>query len=146
MDFKKILVCGGRDYGHAPGQFKDWPKVKQDEYYNVQATLERLACCISFDYVPDDNWLPGDIWIIAGGANGADAAAYDWAVTNWCRVTEYPADWKRHGRRAGPMRNTRMLDENPTIELVVAFPGGPGTADMVRQARARNICVWEIDD
>jgi hypothetical protein len=41
------------------------------------------------------------------------------------------------------MRNQQMLDEGrPT--LVVAFPGGRGTADMMRRARVAGIEVIEI--
>jgi hypothetical protein len=39
------------------------------------------------------------------------------------------------GPAAGPIRNQRMLDWGP--DLVVAFAGGKGTADMVRRARCR---------
>ena len=47
-------------------------------------------------------------------------------------VNAKPADWKRHGRAAGPIRNGEMLKDRP--DLVVAFPGGKGTANMVTQA------------
>jgi hypothetical protein len=43
-------------------------------------------------------------------------------------VEAHPADGKKHGRAAGPIRNQKMPEEKP--ELVVAFPGGRGTADM----------------
>jgi hypothetical protein len=54
---------------------------------------------------------------------------------------EMKPDWKRHGPAAGPMRNQRMLDWGP--DLVVAFAGGKGTADMVRRARAAGVDVIE---
>ena len=50
----------------------------------------------------------------------------------------FPADWKVRGRAAGHIRNQQMLDEGRP-HLVVAFPGGRGTADMVRRARAAGI-------
>jgi hypothetical protein len=53
------------------------------------------------------------------------------------------ADWSI-GRKAGPIRNQRMLDEHKP-DLVVAFPGGRGTADMVRRARKSGVEVTEID-
>ena len=43
------------------------------------------------------------------------------------------AEWHRLGRKAGPIRNQRMLDEGKP-DLVVAFPGGTGTAGMVALA------------
>jgi hypothetical protein len=38
-----------------------------------------------------------------------------------------------------------MLDENP-VDLVIAFPGGAGTADMIRRAEAAGIEVRRIED
>jgi hypothetical protein len=44
--------------------------------------------------------------------------------------------------KAGPIRKQQMLDEGKP-DLVVAFPGGRGTAHMVRIARAAGIEVIE---
>ena len=81
--------------------------------------------------------------LMQGGAPGADRLARDWAAARpdiqrfVCR-----ADWASHGAAAGPMRNARMLEWGP--DLVVAFPGGRGTADMVRQARAAGVEVIQV--
>jgi hypothetical protein len=89
-------------------------------------------------------WLPpSDTVIISGAATGADTAAIDWAVVNWCQFLEFPADWKKLGPSAGPIRNQRMIDEGKP-DLVLAFPGGTGTADMVRRAKAAGIKVREV--
>ena len=52
----------------------------------------------------------------------------------------YPANWKKHGRAAGPIRNKQMLEEAKP-DLVIAFPGGAGTANMVKQAREAGVKV-----
>ncbi|HET8777949.1 MAG TPA: DUF2493 domain-containing protein [Candidatus Limnocylindria bacterium] len=76
-----------------------------------------------------------------GGATGADSLADFWAHQN--RVPEikaYEARWDAEGKSAGPLRNVRMLTlEKP--DLVVAFPGGRGTADCVERAIARGMRV-----
>jgi 2-keto-3-deoxy-L-rhamnonate aldolase RhmA len=82
--------------------------------------------------------------LIQGGAHGADALAREWAVDRQIQeiVTEY-ADWERHGKAAGPLRNQRMLDVwHP--DVVVAFPGGRGTASMVRLAQRANVPVSTV--
>lgn len=56
----------------------------------------------------------------------------------------FEADWHTHGRAAGPIRNRRMIEEGKP-DLVVAFPGGRGTANMVNQARAAGIEVREVE-
>jgi hypothetical protein len=53
-----------------------------------------------------------------------------WANANGIEEIACPADWKRHGRGAGPTSNKLMLEEHQP-DLVVAFPGGKGTAHMV---------------
>ena len=73
--------------------------------------------------------------LIEGGAVGTDTLARMCAERLGLRVEEYPADWKMHGRAAGPIRNQQMLDEGKP-DLVMAFfmPGSRGTVDMVRRA------------
>lgn len=77
--------------------------------------------------------------------SGADKLADDWATYRNVACKRYQADWypTHNGQRdygAGPKRNSRMLrDFKP--DLVVAFPGGRGTADCVRKARAMGIEV-----
>jgi hypothetical protein len=81
--------------------------------------------------------------VIQGGAKGADALAKEWAIKHDIHVWTYLADWETHGRAAGPIRNQWML-ENSEPNVVVAFPGGRGTADMVRRAKKAGVRVIEI--
>lgn len=98
------------------------------EYANMMA-MARV-----FDDLPD-----GTV-IIHGGARGADSLAGECAKHNDFAVEVYKADWVTHGKAAGAIRNQRMLDEG-CPELVIAFPGGRGTADMVSRARKAGIPV-----
>jgi len=82
--------------------------------------------------------------VIEGGAPGADRQARLWAANQNIPVDTYPADWKRWGRSAGSRRNADMLQAG--AEAVLAFPGGPGTADMVYQAQQSGIPVWAMED
>ena len=81
--------------------------------------------------------------VIHGGSSGADALAGRWAHLASIPYTVYPANWERHGKAAGPLRNQRMLDEGKP-DLVIAFPGGRGTADMVRRAKEAGVEVREV--
>jgi len=78
-------------------------------------------------------------FVIQGGARGADAMAGEWAVDRGVPMAEVRAQWDRYGKQAGPMRNGWMLMLKP--DVVVAFDGGRGTADMVQQARSAGIRV-----
>jgi len=76
--------------------------------------------------------------LINGAATGVDSIASCWAYQNGVTCESYPAQWTKFGRAAGPLRNQRMIDFGKP-DLVVAFPGGVGTADMI--AKAREACV-----
>ncbi len=79
--------------------------------------------------------------VIHGDANGVDALADDWAWKRGIQQVKCPANWTYNGKAAGPIRNRSMLVLQP--DLVVAFPGGTGTADMKKAAAERGIRVWE---
>ena len=80
--------------------------------------------------------------IIQGGARGVDEDARSWAQYHFIPVETYAADWRAHGRAAGPIRNRVMLAESRP-DAVLAFPGGRGTADCVSRARVLGLPVWE---
>lgn len=127
---KKVIVCGGRD-------FSDWEKLNQ--------TLDSIFEERGWMSEPDEygNCLPV-VHIIHGGAEGADTLADNYAVMNWCVVTEYPALWDKYGKSAGPIRNKQMLDEGEP-DLVIAFPGGKGTNNMIKQANGRGIEIINVE-
>lgn len=80
--------------------------------------------------------------LIHGAARGADALAWEWARFMDVPAIACPADWRAHGRAAGPIRNAKMLAEHKP-DAVIAFPGGAGTAHMVKIAREAGLPVWQ---
>jgi hypothetical protein len=113
---KRILVCGGRDY--------------------------RDGCALfgALDALEHDH---GEIMIIQGGATGADQLARHYAWRKGIEFWNYPADWKAHGKAAGPIRNQRMIDDGKP-DLVLAAPGGKGTADMIARATKAGIPIQHV--
>lgn len=126
----KVLVCGSRTFSDEDvihmvlrGLYRDWYE---------RSTTNRFV-------------------VIEGGARGADEIAAWWAdmwlgsIGHW----QYPADWERHGKAAGHIRNQEMLDEGQP-DVVWAFVDKPleqsrGTADMVRRAEAAGIPVYVVE-
>ncbi len=122
MNEFRILVCGGRDYADAT-------KVN-DTLDNIVANIHAMSSGQS-------------VRLIHGAARGADSLAAAWASARGIAATAYPAKWDIHGRSAGYVRNKQMLDEGQP-HLVVAFPGGAGTAMMIRIARSAGVTVKEV--
>ena len=112
----RILVCGGRHYSDHRTAFAKLDEIDQRESVSI---------------------------VIEGGAAGADNLAHRWAIMRAKGHLRFFADWERNGHAAGPIRNQKMIDEGRP-RLVVAFPGGRGTADMVRRAKAKGIEVIEV--
>lgn len=114
---KSVLVCGGRHY---------------EDFEQVCAILDGIHAETPIGC------------IIEGGAYGADRLAARWACLRRIPNKRFSADWAKYGRAAGPRRNQQMIDEGKP-DLVVAFPGGTGTADMMARAKAAEIMVVEIE-
>jgi hypothetical protein len=112
----RLLICGGRDFTDVRGAFR----ALDDLHRRNPVSL-----------------------VIEGGARGADAIARYWADENGVAYLTFPADWDAHGPSAGPLRNIRMLQEGRP-DLVAAFPGGRGTAHMVRIAREAGVHVVRL--
>lgn len=62
--------------------------------------------------------------IVSGGARGADRFAEVWAKENGIEMLVFPADWQKHGRRAGILRNYDIIDN---ADRVLAFWDGKST-------------------
>lgn len=80
--------------------------------------------------------------LIHGDAQGADYLSGAWAESQGINVAVVRALWTKHGKSAGRTRISAMLMLQP--DLCVAFPGGAGTANMVRQCRAAGVPVIEV--
>ena len=110
----KEIVCGGRDYDDRQAVFSFLDRFQHNE--------GRISC------------------LIEGGTTGADRLAAEWTKHHRVTLDTHPANWEEHGRAAGPIRNAEMLLEKP--DFVIAFPGGRGTENMVKQAKEARVTVF----
>jgi hypothetical protein len=110
----RLLVCGGRHFADRDLLFRE-----------LDALRERRAISL----------------VIHGGQTGADSLAGEWAAERGIPVLAFPvspAEWRQLGRRAGPLRNARMLAEGRP-DLMVAFRGDDGTRNMLGLAKRAGI-------
>ena len=134
----RVLVCGGRDYENRRVFFREMDRLHQERGPFTE--------------------------VICGGYRGADTLAYQWCrerLGKWAivfnvnakewhdikapgaRVKKLPSG-RKYNAAAGPRRNQRMLLEGKP-DLVVAFPGGAGTLDMVNRAERVGLEVIKLD-
>lgn len=109
----RVLVCGSRN----------WTDTRI--IWNAMEVLKEIG---------------EPIEIIHGAARGADTIAGKIATAFGFEVREFPADWEKDGRAAGPMRNKVMLGTAP--DLLYAFRTyGPsrGTDHMISIAYAAGV-------
>jgi hypothetical protein len=81
--------------------------------------------------------------LLHGAASGADLLSVAWADKNGLRAFGYPANWGRDGKSASRKRNERIITEGRP-DMLVAFPGGPGTAELIGLAKSHGIPVKEV--
>lgn len=74
-------------------------------------------------------------------APGVDTLAIQYAQENNLPLKEFHADWKTHGRSAGPRRNREMA--NYADALIAIWDGeSRGTKNMIEEATKRNLQVY----
>ena len=112
----RVLVCGGREYNDLPSLYAEMDKI--------HAVFEITE-------------------LIHGAARGADSLAAAWAKSRGVPTRAFPADWNKHGKAAGFRRNETMLREGQP-DAVIAFPGGKGTAHMIKLATDAGVRVKTV--
>lgn len=106
----RVIVCGGRDFSDKELCFEN---------------LDRILA----DY--------DDVAIVSGHAGGADLLGEEYAAHKGLTCKVFPADWKKWGKAAGPIRNHEMLVyAEKAVTVIVAFWDcrSPGTKNMIEQA------------
>ena len=110
----KLIIAGGRDY-----YVNDADHLKLDEILVKENVTE----------------------VVSGGASGADYGGELWAAKRGIPIKKFPANWYKHGKAAGFMRNTEMA---AYADAVVLFPGGRGTEHMGQEATRTGLKIFNF--
>jgi len=115
MDYR-VIIAGCRDF---------------DEY-----ALLKERC----NHYLQEKMVTHNVIIVSGHASGADALGEKFAKEHGLPCETHPADWKSHGRAAGPIRNAEMAEVS---DALIAFWDGqnPGTRSMIELARKKDLQV-----
>ena len=113
----KAIVAGGRD-------FKD----KERLYLEIDVIANNIPITE----------------IVCGCAKGADSLGEEYANDRGIPIKKFPADWDKHGKAAGPIRNGEMAEYG---DMLIAFWDGKsrGTANMIEQARNKGLLIKVIN-
>jgi hypothetical protein len=126
-----LAVTGGRDTHVSDEDFKwlveVWNSLGGEADYAEDGNIDMILLGDCPTGV--DNEIHGRLWSDSKLFKDDVAPAY----------MIFDADWTKHGKAAGPIRNQEMIDE---ADALAAFPGGRGTADCVRRAKAKGIPIF----
>lgn len=112
----KTIIAGGRDY---------------HDYAHVRKQLEHFRK--NHDITE----------VVSGGAKGVDALGEQYAAEMNITLKIYPADWEKHGRAAGPIRNAKMAEY--AEQLVAVWDGkSKGTKNMIETMNKHKKPVYII--
>lgn len=109
----KVIIAGGRDI---------------HDYNLVLAALEASG-------------IHSITEVVSGMAPGVDTLAVRYAQENNLPLAEFHADWRKHGKAAGPIRNRQMAEYGEA--LVAVWDGeSRGTKNMIEEATKRGLRVY----
>ena len=79
--------------------------------------------------------------IVSGGCRGVDWLGECYGNENEISTKSFPADWKQHGKAAGPIRNREMAEYADA--LIAVWDGqSKGTANMIQEAKEKGLKVF----
>ena len=107
----KVIIAGGRDF------------KPQRHHGELLVALHKI-----FNFTE----------IVSGRAKGADSFGERFARTHGITIAPFPADWDKHGKKAGYLRNYDMANYGDTL---IAFRGGIGTANMIKLANKHGLVI-----
>ena len=119
MNEYKVIIARDR-------HFNDYELLKEKCNYYLQRKLQESR-----------------VVIISGHATGADALGERYAQERGLSLDAHPADWNKHGRAAGPIRNAEMAEAADTL---IAFWNGAsrGTKNIIDTAKSKGLKVVVI--
>lgn len=137
----RYIIAGGRDFTRAPTEdgldYEGSCKQEWDMFWDV-----------SLPYFTDEiGDFRQDCILVLGGARGADNAGLQLACRAGLQHEIMEADWDKHGKKAGPIRNKEMAKVS---NVLIAFWDGKskGTKNMIDTAlgRGMEVHVYRYDN
>ena len=101
------------------------------------------------DYELLDKGISATHWffeeVICGMARGADTWGRKWAEHHEIPIKEFPADWEKCGKAAGPIRNKQMADYADAA-IVFIWDGSRGSKNMIETMKKLNKPCFVVEN
>jgi len=116
----RICIAGSRE-------FDDYP------------LMEKIVC----QFAKEKELENQGVCIVSGGARGADLLGERIAKEYSLGLEKYPANWDKHGKRAGYLRNEEMAE---VCDAAIIFwdEVSKGTKHMIDICRQKDILHWVV--
>lgn len=113
----KVIIAGSREFMDFPLLFSKCEEILEHE---------------------------SDIEIVSGTAKGADKLGEHYASLKGYGVARFPADWDKHGKAAGFLRNKEMAEY---ADVLIAFWNGEskGTKHMIDLAESKGLKIHVVN-
>lgn len=113
-EYFKVIIAGGRDF---------------DDYGTLVEKCDELLKNKNREFC-----------VLCGMADGADALGARYGMRSCVAVYPFPADWEKHGKKAGYLRNREMARN---ADALIAFWDGKskGTKMMIEIAKEEGLRV-----
>lgn len=82
--------------------------------------------------------------VVCGMASGIDTIGKRWAERNNIPVKEFPADWDKYGKAAGPIRNKQMADYSDCAIVIYKPAVSKGSINMINTMKKVGKPVYEV--
>jgi hypothetical protein len=120
----RVIVCGSRTFWDGRLMFRKLDKIL--------AKLKRPIIV--------SGGQSGETWHRKKRIKtGADYWGEQWAYAHWHTVKLFPADWEKHGKAAGMIRNKEMVlwaaERKPAYCVAMWDGKSPGTLNTINLAR-----------
>lgn len=123
----KCIIAGSREL--AGFDLKENPKLYRK---HVNIFFKQMKLCPFVDQITE---------VVSGKARGVDTLGELWAKHVGISVKPFPADWKRYGKAAGPIRNEEMAKYADAC-IAIMRPNSRGTLDMVKRAKKKGLQLF----
>lgn len=140
----RCIIAGSRSFCHLPDP-KDRKYIKNAEQYQIDMMQYDEDYQLLCDTLDNFELLHGSIdEVVSGVALGADLAGERWAKENNKTIKQFKAQWWKHGKKSGVLRNADMASYSNALAIFIR-DNSKGSTHMHSIAVKKGMTVVRVD-